>query len=92
MQSDVPRSAVTDSLDPGPLCLESQDSETPYRRSTYTKKSQKNRNENLEGVMFLPDGRVLILNNDMYQEVMKKGIIIDMKDKAESRVVSLILG
>lgn len=31
--------------------------------------------------MFLADGRVLIVNNDLYQEVMKKGIIIDLNEK-----------
>lgn len=31
--------------------------------------------------MFLADGRVVIVNNDLFQEVMKKGIIVDLKDR-----------
>jgi len=28
----------------------------------------------------LPDGRVLVLNNELYEEVIQKGIIIDLKE------------
>mmetsp|Transcript_30826 Transcript_30826/g.27267 ORF Transcript_30826/g.27267 Transcript_30826/m.27267 type:complete len:163 (-) Transcript_30826:370-858(-) len=38
--------------------------------------------------MFLADGKVLIVNNDLYQEVMKKAIIIDLKDKGEPKTNS----
>jgi len=34
---------------------------------------------NIDGFLFLPDGKVLVINNDLYEEVLKKGIIIDLK-------------
>ena len=36
--------------------------------------------QDLEGFFFLPDGRVLVLNNELYEEVIQKGIIIDLKE------------
>jgi len=29
----------------------------------------------------MPDGKVLVLNNDLYEEVINKGIIVDLKDQ-----------
>lgn len=37
--------------------------------------------------MFLADGKVLIVNNDLFQEVMKKAIIIDLKEKGDTKMV-----
>ena len=58
-----------------------QEVDPSFRRPTYSKKLGKQKNENLDGIMFLADGRVLIVNNDLYQEVMKKGIVIDLNEK-----------
>lgn len=67
---------------------ESVELDVPFRRQGHSKKHSKGKNENLEGVMFLADGRVLIVNNDLYQEVMKKAIVIDLKDKGEPKTIS----
>jgi len=34
----------------------------------------------LQGLMFLPDGRALIMDNTMYQQVIDKSIVIDLID------------
>jgi len=66
---------------------ENQEPEVSFRRSGYSRKQLKHKNDNMEGVMFLADGKVLIVNNDLYQEVMKKAIIIDLKDKGDPKMV-----
>ncbi len=33
----------------------------------------------LDGFLFLPDGKVLVINNELYEEVLSKGIVIDLK-------------
>lgn len=61
----------------------SQDPELIQRRNAYSKKLIKPKTENLDGIMFLADGRILVVNNELYQEIMKKGIIIDLNDKSK---------
>jgi len=70
------------------LNMDNNDAEQPFRRPNFPKKQNKNKEEKLDGVMFLADGRVVIVNNDLFQEVMKKGIIVDLKDRPDSRIVS----
>lgn len=87
LDSDMQRNTIPDTFDPSNNSTENQDLDAPFRRSAYSKKSSK-KTENLDGVMFLADGKVLIVNNDLYQEVMKKAIIIDLKDKGDMRMQS----
>jgi hypothetical protein len=89
IESDAGRHGPPDSSEGGLGSLENQDSESTFRRSIISKRQSKQKNDNLDGVMFLADGKVLIVNNDLYQEVMKKAIIIDLKDKGESKNVKL---
>ena len=91
MESDLGRIGHPDSMDQQSLHSDSQEVEPSFRRPAYNKKQLKPKNDNLEGVMFLADGKVLIVNNDLYQEVMKKAIIIDLKDKSEPKMVSFNL-
>jgi hypothetical protein len=32
----------------------------------------------LQGVMFLPDGKVLIMDSDLYQQTIEKSIMLDL--------------
>ena len=82
---EISKSAILDSFDPTTIPSVSQDPELVQRRNAYPKKLVKKSNENLDGVMFLADGRILVVNNELYQEIMKKGIIIDLNDKGKMR-------
>jgi len=83
IDSEVTRSAILDSFDPSKIPSISQEADIPFRRTAYSKKMIKAKSESLDGIMFLADGRVVVVNNDLYQEIMKKGIIIDLNDKAK---------
>ena len=80
-ETEISKSTILDSFDPTTMSSVSQDSEAPQRRNAYSKKIIKQKNDNLDGIMFLADGRILVVNNELYQEIMKKGIIIDLNDK-----------
>lgn len=32
----------------------------------------------MQGLMFLPDGRVLIMDNELYQKTIEQSIVLDM--------------
>jgi hypothetical protein len=34
----------------------------------------------LQGMMFLPDGRVLIMDNELYRQTIEKSIVLDLFD------------
>lgn len=89
IESDAGRQGPPDTFEGGLGSSEGQESESTFRRSAISKRQSKQKNDNLDGVMFLADGKVLIVNNDLYQEVMKKAIIIDLKDKGEPKNVRL---
>ena len=36
----------------------------------------------LSGIMFLPDGRIVIVGNELYEEILKKSIIINMAESS----------
>jgi alpha-tubulin suppressor-like RCC1 family protein len=80
-QVESSRTPVSEVFEHNIMANEISDSELQFKRSTFNKKQNKGKNENLDGVMFLADGRVVIVNNDLFQEVMKKGIIVDLKDR-----------
>jgi len=42
---------------------------------------------NIDGFLFLPDGKVLVINNDLYEEVLKKGIVIDLKQQESDAAI-----
>ena len=38
----------------------------------------------LQGMMFLPDGRVLIMDNDLYKKTIDQSIVLDLLDQDSS--------
>lgn len=41
---------------------------------------EKSKKQKLDGFLFLPDGRVVVINNELYEQILQKGILIDLKD------------
>ncbi|CDW71651.1 e3 ubiquitin-protein ligase herc2 [Stylonychia lemnae] len=44
------------------------------------KKLQQKLNNMLQGLMFLPDGRVLIMDSDLYKQTIERSIVLDLFD------------
>lgn len=46
-----------------------------------SKRAQQQRlNNMLQGLMFLPDGRVLIMDSELFKETIEKSIVLDLFD------------
>ena len=45
-----------------------------------SRKSQQRLNNMLQGLMFLPDGRVLIMDSELYKQTIEKSIVLDLFD------------
>ena len=43
-----------------------------------SKKAQQKLNNMLQGLMFLPDGRVLIMDSELYKQTIEKSIVLDL--------------
>lgn len=41
----------------------------------------------LQGIMFLPDGKVLIMDNEQYKKVIDQSIVLDLLDQDGSNVI-----
>ncbi len=39
-------------------------------------------NKDLDGFLFLPDGRVIVINKELYEEVLSNCIMIDLRHQA----------
>ena len=45
---------------------------------------------NLNGLMFLPDGRVLIMDSDLYNQTIEKSIVLDLQTEKDAPNVDSI--
>lgn len=52
-----------------------------------SKEKKDMKKSNIDGFLFLPDGKVLVINNDLYEEVLKKGIVIDLKQQEGDQAI-----
>lgn len=66
---------------PGATRSTQQVTQGPQNNTTKrSKRAQARLNNMLQGLMFLPDGRVLIMDSELYKQTIEKSIVLDLFD------------